>query len=117
MIDSLPFASFGLVAVVFAFPLTYLLIRLIKESELYSWQDDIEIAFRKKWTGKPEDELYAWLSVRMEYKKPGHSERERKFIDRKIKQLDQTTLYSDVFVDCYGSMVDINSGKEILSGQ
>lgn len=117
MIDSLPFASLSLIAVVFAIPLSYLLIRLIKESELYSWKDDIELSFLKKWSGKPEDELYIWLRVRMEYFKAGDQRRELRFIERKIKQLDPVSHCSDVYVDCDGSLVDTKSGKEILSWQ
>lgn len=117
MIDSLPLTSLSLVAIVFAIPLSYLLIRLIKESELYSWQDDVEESFLKKWTGKPEDELYTWLRVRLEYSKMIDHGRELRFIERKIKQLDPKLHCSDVYVDCDGSLVDHKSGKEILSWQ
>jgi hypothetical protein len=115
MIDSLPLASLGLITLVFSIPLSYLLIRLIKESELYSWQDDIEMSFLKKWSGNPEDELYAWLRVRMEYSGITDQGRGLRFIERKIKQLDPQKLSSDVYVDCYGSLIDHNSDKEILS--
>lgn len=115
MIDSLPFASLSLIAAVFAIPLSYLIIKLIKESELYSWQDDIEVLFLKKWSEKPEDELYTWLRVRMEYSRTEENGRELRFIERKIKQLNPVSHCSDVYVDCDGSLVDTKSGKEILS--
>lgn len=115
MIDSMPLASLSLVAVVYAIPLSYLLIRLIKESELFSWRDDIELSFLKKWSGKPEDELYTWLRLRIEYSKKNRYGREVRFIERKIKQFDPEIFCSDVYVDCDGSLVDTKSGEEIIS--
>lgn len=83
-------------ALLLAVPLSYLMAKWIKTLRGPSWEDEVNATFQKHWSGKPEDELYAWMKARNEFQsfrrgKKKHLHR----IEQEIKYINRRKIYSE----------------------
>ncbi|MGD8428035.1 MAG: hypothetical protein PVH63_10395 [Balneolaceae bacterium] len=99
-------AIYEVAALLISIPLSYLLTRIVKRVQRYSYEDDVRTLFFIYWDGSEEDELYAWYKVRHVLLKREKEERKLRFVEQKIAQVNKQRLYGEMSIDESGELID-----------
>lgn len=87
--------------------------KVIKLRKRESFKDELDYHFKQVWSGREEEELYAWYHVKLHLLKYGASEREYHYIERKIDELDKKSMLSKYEVDETGSIENSVSSEDL----
>lgn len=78
--------------------------KMVKLQKRESFKDELDYQFRQVWSGREEEELYAWYHVKLHLLKYGASERKYRYVERKIEELDKKPILSKYDVDESGNI-------------
>lgn len=96
-------AIYEILGFILALPLSYAMARLARKYSKHTYKDELDNLFMAFWSGKEEDELYAWLRVKQIFQHKKAPDR-MKYIQKKISELNKKELYSSTFVDGKGEI-------------
>lgn len=88
--------------------------KMVKLQKRESFKDELDYQFRQVWSGREEEELYAWYHVKLHLLKYGASERKYRYVERKIEELDKKPILSKYDVDESGN-IEKNVSSEDMS--
>jgi hypothetical protein len=98
------FAIYEIIGFIIALPLSYLLAYLSKKYTYSTYKDELEKLFQVFWNGEKEDELNAWLKVRNLIPQSDVKDKRVIFINRKIKKLNRSNIYSETSINEKGEV-------------
>jgi hypothetical protein len=78
-----------------------------------SFKDELDYHFKEVWSGREEEKLYAWYHVKLNLLKYGASEREYRYVERKIDELDKESMLSKYNVDESGNIEKSVSSEDM----
>jgi hypothetical protein len=102
---AIEYAIFEVAALILAIPISYGMAAAVRHWNSNAWYDEVEAEFQRNWSGREEDEHYAWLKTRSTYAVKG-SKKQRELIERRMAALNRRKLYSEITVDDDGIVED-----------
>lgn len=106
------FAIYEILGLIISLPLSYAMARIAKIYTFDTYKDEVDRLFAATWNGKEEDELNAWLKVKSIYLSK-KAPKKKKYISKRIQELDHYKLLSRSYVDDEGKM---RQAEELKSG-
>lgn len=93
-------------ALVSLIPFGFIVYEIIQERRTMKRKEELNRLFRHYWSGKPEDELYAWYRVRMYLRRYDATSEKMTWVEQKIESLDTEHIKSRIYIGARGEMVD-----------
>ena len=100
----LNYAIFELAAVILAVPMSYLMARIVMHYSKPDYRNEIDTEFQKEWNGRPDDEFYAWIRLRMKYLQEDCPPKYLKHIKERISSVNKRDHLSNISVNSEGSI-------------
>jgi len=98
------FAIYEFVGLILALPLSYWFAWFAKKHTYSTYKDELEKLFQLYWNGEEDDEMNAWLKVKNLIPQSDKSDKRIKFINKQIKELNKSKIYSNSLVDENGDV-------------
>ncbi len=98
------FAIYEFVALILALPLSYWFAWLAKKHTHSTYKDEMNKLYHIYWNGEEDDQLNAWLRVKNLIPQSEASDKRVKYINKQIKELNKSGIYSDSVVDNTGDV-------------
>ena len=108
-------AIYELVAIVLALPLSYLLAYITKKwvEKATAYQKHLDHLFITCWNGRRDHEYYAWQQVLFKILSESPSDKELKYVVKKLKSTDKNSYLSGSYINESGHL-NINENPPII---
>lgn len=103
------FTIFSILSIAVVF-IAYKMVKLQKRE---SFKDELDFHFRQVWSGREEEKLYAWYHIKLHLLKYGTSEKEYRYVEQKIDELDKKPMLSKYDVDESGNIEKSVSSEDM----
>jgi hypothetical protein len=101
---------------VLSLSLGYIVYRLLELKNREPYKDELDRRFQETWSGRDGEELYAWYLVKLDLIQFGAKEREFKYVENKINEIDKNSMLSHFMVDETGEIESsVSSGNMSFS--
>lgn len=105
IMESVQYAIFEIVALLIVIPLSYILAYLVKRFTADTYEDELLKLFGLYWNGEPEDEIYAWMKVRMILMNREENKKKVRYVNQKIERINKQSLYGTWEVTSKGELL------------
>lgn len=96
------FAIYEFVGLILALPLSYFLAFLARKHTNLTYKDELDRLYMFYWNGEEEDQLNAWLKVKMLLSQREANPKKEKYVAKKIQEINKSTILANTHISLDG---------------
>lgn len=96
------FAIYEFIGLIFALPLSYFLAYLARKHTNLTYKDELDRLFMFYWNGEEEDQLNAWLKVKMLLSKREVNPKKEKYVAKKMQEINKSSILANTHISVDG---------------